>query len=63
MHFLHQSVKTTSASKDRRMHIITDTQRHLLHIKVHAANIHDTVADCIVFEQTLQKYPMLTGVL
>ena len=50
-----QSVKTTSASeergidggkkvKGRKRHIVTDTQGHLLHVKVHADNIHDTVA-------------------
>ena len=44
-----QSVKTTSAAenrgidggkkiKGRKRHIVTDTQGHLLHVKVHAAN-------------------------
>ncbi|MDR2539420.1 MAG: hypothetical protein LBC45_02225 [Chlamydiales bacterium] len=33
-----------------------------LHIKVHAANIHDTVAGCKVFEEALKKYPTLQGV-
>jgi transposase len=41
---------------------VTDTQGHLLHVKVHAANIHDTVSGCPVFEEALQKYPTLKGV-
>lgn len=68
-----QSVKTTSASqergidgekkiKDRKRHIVTDTQGHLLHVKVHAANTHDTVTGCGVFEEALGKYPTLQGV-
>jgi putative transposase len=48
--------------KGRKRHIVTDTQGHLLHIKVHAANIHDTVAGCVVFEEALKKYPTLKGV-
>ena len=48
--------------KGRKRHIITDTQGHLLHVKVHAANIHDTVSGCSVFESALQKYPCLKGV-
>lgn len=27
--------------KGRKRHIVTDTQGHLLHVKVHAANEHD----------------------
>lgn len=48
--------------KGRKRHIITDTQGHLLHVKVHAANTHDTVAGCKVFEEALKKYPTLQGV-
>jgi putative transposase len=48
--------------KGRKRHIVTDTQGHLLHVKVHAANIHDTVAGCQVFEGALRKYPTLKGV-
>lgn len=48
--------------KGRKRHIVTDTQGHLLHVKVHAANIHDTVAGCGVFEEALKKYPSLKGV-
>lgn len=63
-----QSVKTTGAAEDRgsdggkkikgrKRHIVTDTQGHLLHIKVHAANTHDTVAGGPVLEEALKKYP------
>jgi putative transposase len=48
--------------KGRKRHIVTDTQGHLLHVKVHAANIHDTVAGCDVFKEVLEKYPTLQGV-
>ena len=48
--------------KGRKRHIVTDTQGHLLHVKVHAANIHDTVSGCDVFEEALKKYPSLKGV-
>lgn len=48
--------------KGRKRHIVTDTQGHLLDIKVHAANIHDTVAGGEVFKKALEKYPRLKGV-
>lgn len=48
--------------KGRKRHIVVDTQGHLLHIQVHEANTHDTVAGCKVFEEALQKYPSLQGV-
>jgi hypothetical protein len=35
---------------------------NLLHVKVHAANIHDTVAGCWTFLEALCKYPCLKGV-
>jgi transposase len=41
---------------------VTDTQGHILHVKVHAANKHDTVAGCNLFEEALLKYPTLQGV-
>ena len=47
--------------KGRKRHIVTDTQGHLLHVKVHAANIHDTIMGGPVFEQALAKYPALQG--
>ena len=48
--------------KGRKRHIVTDTQGHLLHVKVHKANIHDTVSGCEVFEKATKKYPTLKGV-
>ncbi len=48
--------------KGRKRHIVVDTQGHLLHINVHAANIHDTIAGCSVFVEALKKYPSLKGV-
>jgi putative transposase len=48
--------------KGHKRHIVTDTQGHLLHVKVHAANIHDTIAGCMVFEEAIAKYPSLKGV-
>jgi putative transposase len=47
--------------KGRKRHIMVDTQGHLLHIKVHAANIHDTKAGCDVFERAKEKFPFLEG--
>lgn len=68
-----QSVKTTYAAKGRgidggkkikgrKRHIVTDTNGNLLHVKVHAANIHDTVAGCDVFQDALTKFPTIRGV-
>ena len=48
--------------KGRKRHSVTDAQGHLLHVKVHAANIHDTVGGCSVFQEALRKYPNLKGV-
>ena len=45
--------------KGRKRHIAVDILGNLLQIKVHAANIHDTVAGCDVFAKTLQKYPSI----
>ena len=49
-------------SRGRKRHIATDTQGHLLHVKVHAANTHDTVSGGRVFEEAILKYPCLKGV-
>ncbi len=48
--------------KGRKRHIVVDTEGHLLHVKVHAANTHDTVAGCNVFREAILKYPSLLGV-
>lgn len=47
--------------KGRKRHIVTDTQGNLLHVTVHAANIHDTKKGGVVFEAALKKYPTLKG--
>lgn len=47
--------------KGRKRHIVTDTQGHLLHVRVHAANIHDTTIGGHIFETALVKYPTLQG--
>jgi putative transposase len=67
-----QSVKTMYASdergfdggkkvKGRKRHAVSDTMGNLLAVKVHAANIHDTVAGEIVFKAAYAKYPSLKG--
>ena len=48
--------------KGRKRHIVTDKSGNLLHIKVHAANQHDTIAGVQVFEEACKKYPSLKGV-
>ena len=68
-----RSVKTTGASeqrgcdggkkvKGRKHHIVTDILGLLLFVKVHAANIHDTVAGGDVIRNAMKKYPSLKGV-
>ena len=47
--------------KGRKRHIVTDTMGHLLNVKVHAANIHDTVSGGEVFKAALKKYPSIVG--
>jgi putative transposase len=67
-----RSVKTTSAAegrgydggkkvKGRKHHIVTDILGHLLFVKAHAANIHDTVAGGGVIKGALSKYPSIIG--
>jgi len=34
----------------------------LLHVSVHAANIHDTIAGASVFKEALRKYPTIEAV-
>ena len=48
--------------KGRKRHIVTDTEGHILYVKVHAANVHDTVSGCKVFEEAVARYPSLKGV-
>lgn len=47
--------------KGRKKHIATDTCGHLLTVKVHAANIHDTMSGCHVFRAAQNKYPTIQG--
>ena len=47
--------------KGRKRHIATDIEGHLLHVKVHAANIHDTKAAGDIFNVTSRKYPSITA--
>ena len=48
--------------KGRKRHIVTDIMGNLLHVLVHAANIHDTTAGGEVFKAALVKYPTIKGV-
>ena len=45
--------------KGRKRHIAVDILGDLLHVKVHAANIHDTKAGCNIFKKTSDKYPSI----
>ena len=47
--------------KGRKRHIATDIEGHLLHVKVHAANVHDTKGGCDVFDRTKEKFPTIKG--
>ena len=47
--------------KGRKRHIVTDIDGRLLHIKVHAANIHDTKSACDVLHHVYDKIPTLKG--
>ena len=48
--------------KGRKRHIVTDTLGHLLYVKVHAANTHDTKAGCSVVEECAKKHKSLKGI-
>ena len=45
--------------KGRKRHIVVDILGNLLHVKVHAANIHDTKASCNIFDEVSRKYPSI----
>lgn len=47
--------------KGRKRHIITDIEGRLLHVRVHAANIHDTKVGCDLFERVKEKFSGLKG--
>ena len=48
-------------TKGRKRHIVTDTIGHLLYVRIHAANIHDTISGGNVFKGALAKYPTIKG--
>ena len=65
-----QSVKTVSSSegrgidggkkiKGRKRHIVVDTLGHLIHVMIHAANVHDSKAGCDVLAGARDKCPTL----
>lgn len=45
--------------KGRKRHIVVDTLGHLLHVQVHAANLHDTVGACEVLRRAAEKHPRI----
>ena len=47
--------------KGRKRHIVTDVEGHLLHVKVHAANIHDTKAAPDVLDRAKEKFSSIKG--
>jgi len=47
--------------KGRKRHIVTDIEGHLLHVKVHAANIHDTKAAPNILDHAKEKISSLKG--
>lgn len=65
-----QSTKTVAASeeigidggkkvKGRKRHIVVDILGNLLHVAVHAANVHDTKAAPGVLERAAEKHPCI----
>ena len=60
---LHKKEASTEGKKikGRKRHIVTDTQGNLLHVKVHAANIHDSIAGVPVLQAAFDKYPSIQG--
>ena len=47
--------------KGRKRHIITDIMGNMLKVKVHAANIHDTMSGCHVYQSAKNKYLDIEG--
>lgn len=45
--------------KGRKRHIVVDTLGNLLHVQVHAANVHDTKGAPSLLARTLEKWPQL----
>lgn len=47
--------------KGRKRHITTDTRGNLLHIEVHKANEHDSIAGCRILGDTYKKFRSIIG--
>lgn len=47
--------------KGRKRHIVVDTSGRLLHVNVHAANIHDTKAAPDILHRAKEKYETIKG--
>lgn len=45
--------------KGRKRHIVVDMLGNLLHVQVHAANLHDTIGGCEVLRRAAEKHPSL----
>lgn len=48
--------------KGRKRHIVVDTQGNILHVEVHAANIHDTKSGIMPLAGAVEKFPSLVAV-
>lgn len=47
--------------KGRKRHIVVDVLGCLLHVEVHAANLHDTVGGCEVMRRAKERHPSLAA--
>lgn len=59
MHLKQEVMMEEKKIKGRKRHIVTDILGNLLHVKVHAANEHDTTAGCDVLTKASQRYPTI----
>ena len=50
---------TGEKRKGRKRHIVVDTMGNILHIAVHAANIHDTKSGILAAAPACVKYPTI----
>jgi len=48
--------------KGHKRHVVTDIDGNLLAVRVHAANIHDTIAGADVFARAVWKYRTIKAV-
>ena len=56
---LHKNRRRTKKVKGHKRHIVVDILGNLLHVKVHAANIPDTIAAGQILKDTVQIYPTI----